>query len=85
MSGMTPREIVQELDNTPSAAHHAAEAIMTSDTHAKEIAVEFKLGGKSGKTVRLGGIGKGAGMIQPGMRPTGARPASTPPPATMLA
>ena len=76
------REIVKELDNTPSAAHHAAEAIMTSDTHAKEIAVEFKLGGK---TVRLGGMAKGAGMIQPGMSPTGARPASMPLHATMLA
>ena len=76
------REIVRELDNTPSAAHHAAEAIMTSDTRAKEIAVEFKLGGK---TVRLGGIAKGAGMIQPGMSPTGARPASMPLHATMLA
>jgi glutamate N-acetyltransferase/amino-acid N-acetyltransferase len=76
------REIVKELDNTPSAAHHAAEAIMTSDTRAKEIAVEFKLGGK---TVRLGGMAKGAGMIQPGMSPTGARPASMPLHATMLA
>ena len=75
------REIARELDGAPSAAHHAAEAIMTSDTHAKEIAVEFKLGGK---TVRLGGIGKGAGMIQPGMSPTGARPASMPLHATML-
>jgi glutamate N-acetyltransferase/amino-acid N-acetyltransferase len=76
------REIIKELDDDPSAAHHAAEAIMTSDTRAKEIAVEFKLGGK---TVRLGGIGKGAGMIQPGMSPTGARPASVPLHATMLA
>src|SRR4029077_14439482 len=41
-----------------------AEAIMTTDTHRKEIAVEFKVG-KS--TVRMGGICKGAGMIQPGM------------------
>jgi glutamate N-acetyltransferase/amino-acid N-acetyltransferase len=79
------REIVKELDDAPSAAHHAAEAIMTSDTHAKEIAVEFKLGGKNGQTVRLGGIGKGSGMIQPGMSPTGARPASAPLHATMLA
>jgi glutamate N-acetyltransferase/amino-acid N-acetyltransferase len=55
---------------------------MTSDTRPKEIAVEFKL---AGKTVRLGGIGKGAGMIQPGMSPTGARPASMPLHATMLA
>jgi glutamate N-acetyltransferase/amino-acid N-acetyltransferase len=76
------REIARELDGAPSAAHHAAEAIMTSDTHAKEIAVEFKLGGK---TVRLGGMAKGAGMIQPGMSPTGARPASMPLHATMLA
>jgi len=44
--------------------------------------VEFKLGGQ---TVRLGGIAKGAGMIQPGMSPTGARPASMPLHATMLA
>jgi glutamate N-acetyltransferase/amino-acid N-acetyltransferase len=35
--------------------------------------VEFKLGGK---TVRIGGICKGAGMIQPGMSATGARPAA---------
>ena len=79
------REIVKELDNAPSAAHHAAEAIMTSDTRAKEIALEFKLAGKSGKTVCLGGIGKGAGMIQPGMSPTGVRPATAPLHATMLA
>ena len=76
------RQIVKELDDTPTAAHHAAEAIMTSDTRPKEIAVEFKLGGQ---TVRLGGIAKGAGMIQPGMSPTGARPASMPLHATMLA
>ena len=46
--------------------------------------MEFRLGGR---TVRLGGIAKGAGMIQPGMSPTGARPASSPQGlhATMLA
>jgi len=75
------KTIVKELDDKATAAHHAAEAIMTSDTRTKEIAIEFKLGGK---TVRLGGIAKGAGMIQPGMSPTGARPASTPLHATML-
>jgi glutamate N-acetyltransferase / amino-acid N-acetyltransferase len=37
---------------------------MTTDTHRKEIAVEFKI---RGSTVRIGGICKGAGMIQPGM------------------
>ena len=35
--------------------------------------------------MRLGGIAKGAGMIQPGMSPTGVRPASMPLHATMLA
>jgi glutamate N-acetyltransferase/amino-acid N-acetyltransferase len=54
---------------------------MTSDTKPKQIAVEFKLGGR---TVRIGGICKGAGMIQPGMSPTGSRPASSPLHATML-
>ncbi len=63
------------LDSSSESAHHAAEAIMTSDTRSKEIAVEFKLGGR---TVRIGGICKGAGMIQPGMSATGARPAAAP-------
>ena len=42
----------------------AAEAIMTTDTARKEIAVEFTLGGK---TCRMGGIAKGSGMIHPNM------------------
>jgi glutamate N-acetyltransferase/amino-acid N-acetyltransferase len=69
------------LDASTESAHHVAQAIMTSDTRAKEIAIEFELGGK---TVRLGGLCKGAGMIQPGMSPTGTRPASIPLHATML-
>jgi glutamate N-acetyltransferase/amino-acid N-acetyltransferase len=60
-----------EIEN----AEHAAEAIMTSDSRSKQIAIEFLLGGKK---VRVGGICKGAGMIQPGMSPTGARPATLP-------
>jgi glutamate N-acetyltransferase/amino-acid N-acetyltransferase len=48
------------------AAREAAEAIMTSDTRRKEIAVEFRLGDVP---VRIGGICKGAGMIQPNMTP----------------
>jgi glutamate N-acetyltransferase/amino-acid N-acetyltransferase len=60
-----------EIEN----ANHAAEAIMTSDSRSKQIAIEFSLGGKN---VRIGGICKGAGMIQPGMSPTGARPATLP-------
>ena len=46
-------------------ARHVAEAIMTTDTRRKEIAVEFQIGGS---TIRIGGICKGAGMIQPLMK-----------------
>jgi glutamate N-acetyltransferase/amino-acid N-acetyltransferase len=69
------------LGGGAAQARQASEAIMTSDTRPKEIAVEFALGGKK---VRLGGICKGAGMIQPGMSPTGARPALQSLHATML-
>ena len=48
----------------PDGSLRAAQAIMTSDTHAKEIAVELEL---YGKQVRIGGIAKGAGMIDPNM------------------
>ena len=44
--------------------HAAAEAIMTTDTVSKEVAVEFSLGGK---VCRMGGIAKGSGMIHPNM------------------
>ena len=63
------------VNSSTASADHVAEAIMTSDTHPKQIAVEFRLGGK---TVRVGGVCKGAGMIQPGMSATGARPAAIP-------
>ena len=63
------------LGSSANHAAHTAEAIMTSDTRPKQIAVEFKLGGR---TARIGGICKGAGMIQPGMSATGARPAALP-------
>ncbi|MBI2948484.1 MAG: bifunctional glutamate N-acetyltransferase/amino-acid acetyltransferase ArgJ [Verrucomicrobia bacterium] len=69
------------LDSSVQSAHHVAEAIMTSDTKPKRIAVEFKL---SGKPVRIGGVCKGAGMIQPGMSLTGQRPAAASLHATML-
>jgi glutamate N-acetyltransferase/amino-acid N-acetyltransferase len=56
-------------------ADAASDAIMTSDTRPKQIAIGFKLGRR---TVRIGGICKGAGMIQPGMSATGKRPAALP-------
>ena len=52
------------LTRSPRNARKVAEAIMTTDTRRKEVAVEFRIGGQ---TVRIGGICKGAGMIQPGM------------------
>jgi len=71
------------LGDRPAHADQAAEAILTSDTKPKQIAIEFTM---SGKQVRIGGICKGAGMIQPGMSATGARPSAAPRPlhATML-
>jgi glutamate N-acetyltransferase/amino-acid N-acetyltransferase len=63
------------LGSTVEHAAHAVEAIMTSDTRPKQVAVEFLFGGKK---VRIGGMCKGAGMIQPGMSATGARPAALP-------
>lgn len=42
----------------------AAQAIMTTDTRPKSVAVEFIIGGK---ICRLGGICKGSGMIHPNM------------------
>ncbi|MBQ4550476.1 MAG: bifunctional glutamate N-acetyltransferase/amino-acid acetyltransferase ArgJ [Oscillospiraceae bacterium] len=49
--------------SVPGAAD-AAQAIMTTDTVPKEVAVEFEL---SGKICRMGGIAKGSGMIHPNM------------------
>ena len=74
-------EAARRLAGGPEAARDACEAIMTSDTRPKGICVEFMLGGKN---IRLGGIAKGAGMIQPGMSQTGNRPALRPLHATML-
>jgi glutamate N-acetyltransferase / amino-acid N-acetyltransferase len=48
----------------PDNGSHVAAAIITSDTHAKEIAITLELGGHQ---VRLGGCVKGAGMISPSM------------------
>ena len=50
--------------HTPEAGADAARAIMTTDTVPKEIAVTFEIGGK---TVTLGGMCKGSGMIHPNM------------------
>ncbi len=75
------RECLAGLNSSEENARATAKAIMTSDKVSKEVAVEFELGGK---TARIGGIAKGAGMIEPGMSPNGQRPASTSLHATML-
>ena len=51
-------------DLSKDGSDRAAEAIMTTDTVKKEIAISFTLGGKE---VRIGGIAKGSGMIHPNM------------------
>ena len=52
------------LANTAEAGAEASQAIMTTDTHPKKIALEFAVGGKA---VRIGAIAKGSGMIHPNM------------------
>ncbi len=49
---------------SPKGSTGAATAIMTTDTIAKEAAAEVEIGGK---TVHMGGISKGSGMIHPNM------------------
>ena len=51
-------------DLSKDGSDRAAEAIMTTDTVKKEVAISFTIGGK---TVTLGGIAKGSGMIHPNM------------------
>ncbi len=58
-------ELVKGL--TVDGNERAANAIMTTDTVKKEVAVEFTLGGV---TCHLGGMAKGSGMIHPNMATT---------------
>ncbi|GAB6105223.1 bifunctional glutamate N-acetyltransferase/amino-acid acetyltransferase ArgJ [Blautia glucerasea] len=58
------KAMVPGLDGSLEAGNQAAKAIMTTDTEEKEAAVEFEIGGK---TVTVGGMCKGSGMIHPNM------------------
>lgn len=58
------RKLAAAKSDTLEAGLDAAKAIMTTDTVHKQIAVETVLGGK---TVTLGGMCKGSGMIHPNM------------------
>lgn len=53
-----------KLSDTLEAGTEAAKAIMTTDTVKKEVAVSVEIGGK---TVTIGGMCKGSGMIHPNM------------------
>lgn len=58
------RNLAPLLSETREASALAAQAIMTTDTVPKEVAVTVELGGK---TVTIGGMCKGSGMIHPNM------------------
>jgi len=57
-------ELSKQINESIVSGSEAAEAIMTTDTVAKEIAVNFNI---SGKEVTIGGMCKGSGMIHPDM------------------
>ena len=59
--------LAAKLADTAESSDDAAHAIMTTDTVKKEFALSFDLGGK---TVTLGAISKGSGMIHPNMGTT---------------
>ena len=58
------KAMAPKLKGTLEAGNEAAKAIMTTDTKEKEVAVEIEIGGK---TVTIGGMCKGSGMIHPNM------------------
>ncbi|MDE6844949.1 MAG: bifunctional glutamate N-acetyltransferase/amino-acid acetyltransferase ArgJ [Lachnospiraceae bacterium] len=57
-------KLVESKSDTIEAGTLAAEAIMTTDTVSKQAAVQIEL---DGKTVTVGGMCKGSGMIHPNM------------------
>ncbi len=57
-------KMVPALGTSKEDGHTAAQSIMTTDTISKEVAVTFEIGGK---TVTMGGMCKGSGMIHPNM------------------
>lgn len=57
-------QVAQQVSASLEGGHEAAQAIMTTDTFSKEVAVEFEVGGV--KAV-IGGMSKGSGMIHPNM------------------
>ncbi|MDA7986675.1 MAG: bifunctional ornithine acetyltransferase/N-acetylglutamate synthase, partial [Synechococcus sp. H1_metabat_bins_2.tsv.006] len=62
LAGVAP--LVSALGSSLQAAAAAADAILTTDLIDKQVALEAELGGR---TVRIGGMAKGSGMIHPDM------------------
>ncbi|MBR6443827.1 MAG: bifunctional ornithine acetyltransferase/N-acetylglutamate synthase [Firmicutes bacterium] len=58
------KELFPKICGCEKAAENAAWGILTTDTHPKQIAVEIEIGGK---TVTIGAMAKGTGMICPNM------------------
>lgn len=58
------KKLAEAKADTLEAGNDAAKAIMTTDTCEKELAVQIEVGGK---TVTIGGMAKGSGMIHPNM------------------
>ena len=56
--------LAEAKNSSKEKGTEAAKAIMTTDTKKKEAAVTFEIGGK---TVTIGGMSKGSGMIHPNM------------------
>ncbi|MFO7883825.1 MAG: bifunctional ornithine acetyltransferase/N-acetylglutamate synthase, partial [Desulfobacteraceae bacterium] len=58
------KDNIPKLSNSPKAGSFAANAILTTDTFAKEGHLSFDL---DGKEVNIAGMAKGSGMIHPNM------------------
>jgi len=58
------KENMGKVSNNAKAGSFAANAILTTDTFAKEGFMDFKV---DGKTINIAGISKGSGMIHPNM------------------
>ena len=58
------KELAEKKNDTIANGTEAAKAIMTTDTFEKELAVTIEAGGR---TVTIGGMAKGSGMIHPNM------------------
>lgn len=55
---------IRKISLSPQGGHEVAEAILTTDTQTKEIAVNFEV---NGGQATIGGIAKGSGMICPNL------------------